>query len=1187
MRRTAPLLSALLVAAALMALLPGASLAETGSPPPIIVEDPSFAAPAAPAKGPSPAVQQAVAVSPITVMLEIEEPPADAAQRLEQIALSQSELVQRLEALGIPVLFQARAAYTGVAVAAAVDQLPLLSGLPGVAGVHIIPPKARGSTSVATANGAASLWSQSRPQALGHGVRIGIIDSGIDYTHATFGGQGTNEAYAANDPTVVEPGSFPTAKVVAGYDFVGDGYDAAGIAGSPIPAPDGDPLDCAATGHGTHAASIAAGYGVDEQGATFRGPYSAGVSFEQFLVQPGVAPEASLVALKIFGCQGETTTFLTAAIDYALDPNRDGNTDDRLVDVLNISLGSPFGGSDDPDAVAVERAVQAGVVVVVSAGDSGDVFYSLASPASAPLAIAVGASVDEAGASDTAPAGTLWSGSARGPQQSGIKPDLVAPGVAISAAAAGSGNSSVAMTGTAVAAPQVAGAAALLHQLHPSWSPAQIKAALVNTAAPLQLPDGTAYPPSLAGAGQLNLEQLAGRDLVAYPSDTPGESGLSFGVPWVSGPIELQRELTIENTGSTPRTVRLDAVTTAAENGVELHVPSGTTTVPPNGQVRVPVTLTVQPHLLDNTPDPATALTHGATPRYYLAEHAGYVQVSSTVGTRVRFVHIARTDDVEVKIGGKELDDDLDPGDVSKYVRVSPGSQLVKIVPDDDSRAGPILRQMVTLLDGQDYTFVLWGRRGNFQLFVLEEGQTTIPDGAGLVTFFNGDPYGDGSAVDFYVDRELVVAGLPVGESRQLAIAGGLHRVRVVRAGGSIHKARISKAINVRFGGQALFAAGKKTVFARHSHLAAGTAQNRQTLRVPFQIFPRAASLAAASAPVFPVPADSPTFTLTLNNTGARNAALGTGQNQQVALVSAFQLDQGGVSPVNSAIPEELRFADLQYVGVTTNLPVTQDIASGNTVLFFGLASHAPWNTPNEVEFRVYIDSNLDNVPDYVLVTTSLSTSDSSLQNSGPANDVFVNRLFALPPGGAPQYTFERAFWNSLPSPSSGFATAGIDPAPFNTRVTFLSARVSTLGLSLAQPRARYYVETRARNAGGFATVLDRVPATGYLEYNLLAGPAAPVNFVDQPLAARPLFAATEGGQVTGVFNRDALAERGSQQLLLLYHHNPPASQAEVVTLASSPATACAPSPGGCAALSPTIAVSPLWIGAEGALRRS
>ena len=84
----------------------------------------------------------------------------------------------------------------------------------------------------------------------GDGVTIAVIDTGIDYTHADFGGSGNPADYAANDPTVIESGTFPTAKVIAGYDFAGNNYDADGKAGSTTPAPDPDPLDCA--DHGSH-----------------------------------------------------------------------------------------------------------------------------------------------------------------------------------------------------------------------------------------------------------------------------------------------------------------------------------------------------------------------------------------------------------------------------------------------------------------------------------------------------------------------------------------------------------------------------------------------------------------------------------------------------------------------------------------------------------------------------------------------------------------------------------------------------------------------------------------------------------------------------------------------------------------------------------------------------------------------
>jgi subtilisin family serine protease len=1157
--RTTPLV-ALLIVAVLAAIVPGASRAADGvRPPPIIIEEsrPAYLSGTLTGGG-----------APATVMLELAAPLPEvsagadtAAKQLAVVAQTQEDLARRLASLGVPILFQTRAAYSGIAVEATPQQLALLRSLPGVADVHVIPPKTRASTSVVNTIGASRFWSINRQQILGQGMRVGVIDSGIDYTHATFGGPGTPGAFDTNDPAIVEPGSFPTAKVVAGRDFVGDGYDPSGAAGSAAPVPDGDPLDCRAgaatdaAGHGTHVASIAAGYGVDPQGATFRGTYSASTSFDDFTVQPGVAPEASLVALKIFGCRGKTTTFLTAAIDYALDPNGDGDTADRLVDVLNISLGSPFGSSDDPDAVAVDRAVRAGVVVVVSAGDAGDVFYSVASPSTAALAISVGASVDASGATAPLPAGSVWTRSARGPQQGNgaLKPDLVAPGVAISAAAAGGGNSAVAMTGTSTAAPQVAGAAALLLQLRPEWSPAQIKAAVINSAVQLQTPGGASYAPSRVGAGQLNIEPLAAFDTLAYPSATPGDGGLTFGAPAVSAPTQFQRELTIENTGGLARTVQLEAVTTVSENGVTLELPPGPFTVPPNSQLQIPVTLSVAPQLLDNTADAATEREQSNTVRYYMAEHGGYVQVTSTLGARVRFANAADTGDIAVTVGGAPLDSNVSRGAVSKYGLFTPGNAVVRVTPAFTPGAPALLEQQVTLLDGQDYTITLWGRPGSFQLALLQEGPATIPAGTGLVSFLNGDPYGDGSAVDFYVDMTLVAPGVPAGETRTLPIANGPHRFRVVRAGESSDRAVINRTFGVGLGDQFLFAAGKNPVFARHSHLPAGGPQNRQTARVPFQIFPRAASDASAATAELVVPEATTTFSLTLRNAGARNASLANAPNRaQVALVSAFSLDPAGVSPAAASIPEELRFADVQYVGVTTNLPATQTIDNSNTSVFFGIATHAPWNTPNEVEFRTYIDSNFDDVPDYVISTTSLGTSSSSLDNVGTPNDVFISRLFRLPAGGPPQFTLERADWNTLPAPTTTFATAGIDPSPFNTRVTFVAARATSLGLSAAQPRLRYFVETRARDAGGFTTPLDRVPATGYLEYSLLNDALAPVNIGEMPLTSRPLFSDTEGGQVSMAVNQAVLSDRGIQQLLLLHHHNAPPSQAEVVQVWSS-----------------------------------
>ena len=216
----------------------------------------------------------------------------------------------------------------------------------------------------------------------GSGVRVGVIDTGIDYTHADFGGPGTVAAFEAAKAAGTEPG-WETSKVVGGYDFVGDDYDADNAASVPVPDP--NPLDC--NGHGSHVAGTAAGYGVNADGSTFTGSYKSltATTLNAMRIGPGTAPKASLYGLRIFGCEGSTNVIMPA-LDWALDPNGDGNFSDHL-QVINMSLGADYDAPDSPENTLIDQLAQQGVMTVNSAGNAGD-FTDAGSAAKRALTVA-------------------------------------------------------------------------------------------------------------------------------------------------------------------------------------------------------------------------------------------------------------------------------------------------------------------------------------------------------------------------------------------------------------------------------------------------------------------------------------------------------------------------------------------------------------------------------------------------------------------------------------------------------------------------------------------------------------------------------------------------------------------------------------------------------------------------------
>lgn len=223
-------------------------------------------------------------------------------------------------------------------------------------------------------------------------------------------------------------------KVLKGYDFVNN---------------DADAFDD--HGHGTHCAGIAAANGPGLK---------------------GVAPDALILPVKVLNASGSGSwSDIISGVNYAIDPDGNALTDDGAK-ILSLSIGGP-GSPDDPLAQAIDNAFEKNVLCVVAAGNNGNTYYNIGSPGCAEKALTVGATDNN---------DNLASFSSCGPVKGSfqVKPEVLAPGVNIYSSIPG--GKYISWSGTSMATPHVAGAAALLMELHPGWSPSEIKAALMVTA---------------------------------------------------------------------------------------------------------------------------------------------------------------------------------------------------------------------------------------------------------------------------------------------------------------------------------------------------------------------------------------------------------------------------------------------------------------------------------------------------------------------------------------------------------------------------------------------------------------------------------------------------------------------------------------------------------------------------------
>ncbi len=340
--------------------------------------------------------------------------------------------------------------------------------------------------------GAPTVWGPTLATA-GQGVKIAIVDDGIDQTHPFFAPAGY--AYPPGFPKGQT--AYTTPKVIVARAFA---------PATPTYANAKLPFDPDLSDHGIHVAGIAAGNNNTSTRAGFR--------------LSGIAPRAYLGNYKALGIPSEfgangNSPELAAAIEAAV---RDG------MDVINLSLGeSEIDPSRDPVAKALNAAADAGVVSAVSAGnDFSDFgFGSITSPANAAKAISVAASSGGHGSPDVDNVAD-FSSAGPTPYSLTFKPDVTAPGESVESAAPGGGF--VESSGTSMSAPHVAGAAALLRQRHPTWTPAQIKSALVLTGVPVHNGGTAEVNPLREGGGRIDLVRADQPLVFASPTN------LSFGL---------------------------------------------------------------------------------------------------------------------------------------------------------------------------------------------------------------------------------------------------------------------------------------------------------------------------------------------------------------------------------------------------------------------------------------------------------------------------------------------------------------------------------------------------------------------------------------------------------------------------------------------------------------------------------
>jgi len=1012
---------------------------------------------------------------------------ARAQAQLATVNAAQQTLQRTLTApaIGAQVIYRTQRVLNAVAVRVDATKLQQIQALPGVKAVYPLVSKRLDNSTSVPFIGAPEVWNAAGLNTAGEGITIGIIDTGIDYLHTDFGGPGTQAAYDANNTTVLgDSPYFPNAKVAGGFDFVGDAYT-----GDNLPQPDPDPIDC--NGHGTHVAGTAGGYGVNADGSTYTGTYGPNTDFGSLRIGPGVAPRVQLYALRVFGCEGSTDV-VEAALEYSVDPNGDGDFEDRL-DVVNMSLGSDFGTAGsalDTSALASDNAASAGVVVVASAGNSGDTYYITGSPATSSRTISVAATLDNGLSflgirinSPSAIAGEYEAAEASfGPAltEQGITGDVVYPATNQTGCdpfPPGTFNGQIALINrggcefsTKVFNAQEGGAIAVIIVNNVPGPPPGLGAGVdapkvTIPSVAISQDDGALIKQQLAAGQTVNVTLSSSitiprpdlADTLASFSSRGPRRGDNFLKPDIAAPGQnITSALT--TSGSEPLTISGTSMAAPHVAGTmallrQLH---------PDWRVEELKALAMNTATNDVRVDaPQDSPIYGPG-----RIGAGRVDVPNAAASQVIAYNADNPELVSVSFGNVEV---VGTARIVKRIRVLNKSNV--------ERTYNVEYRPVVDIPGVNYT--------------LSQTSVTL------------QPFG---SADVLVTMNANAANMKHTHDQTVSeVQAGLPRHWISEEAG---------------------------------YAVMTSTSNQPTLRVPLHAVARPASRMEAVTGTLPAPG----ATTTTGNIPLRGEDVLTGEDfptDEVSIATAFELQHS--SPNDLRTQGVADNADLKYLGVSTSLRSTATVTDPqglveDSALYFGIATHGDWTTPNEVFFEVYFDTDRDGADDFVLLNIDLAT----VTGGTDKNDVFITVLVDLNTGDA----FLEDFLNGLPS-------SALNTVPFNTNVVMLPVYAADLGLTSQNSSFNYRVRTFSRDIGedeeeigvgdagyGFA---DSSPVLAY-------DAARPGLDLSNPeLAGLPAHFDLNGNNIPFVYDRAAFAANRSQGALILHHHNARGNRDEVI----------------------------------------